>query len=739
MSVISSAVRISGRSEHQRRVKTPTVLQMEVVECGAAALGIILGYYGRLVPLEELRRDCGVSRDGTKASNILKAARRYGLKTKAFKKELDALLKLRCPYIVFWNFNHFVVVEGFRKGRAYLNDPATGPRTVSLQEFDEAYTGLVLVMEPGPDFKKGGRKPSLSLSLWERLRGSVPALMYCVLVGLLLVIPVLAVPVFIQLLIDKVLIQGLDDWLVPLTVGMVLTALLRGLLSWLQLRYLRRLKIKLAIVSSSRFLWHVLRLPVSFYDQRFAGEIDTRVKLNDRVADVLSGRLATTVIDLVMIVFYALVMIQYDVVLTATGMAFAAMNFLVLRWVSRRRMDANARLLQESGKVNALSIAGLQGIETLKASALEPDFFSRWAGHYTKALDAHQEMSVTNLKLGVIPTLLSALASVLILVIGALRVIDGNLTIGMLVAFQSLMQSFLGPVNNLVSLGGLLQELEGDVNRLDDVLRNPTDPNTDEDNTRPLATVDSCRLQGHVELRNITFGYNPLGPPLIENFSFTIRPGQCLALVGVTGSGKSTLAQLVCGLYEPWEGEILFDGKPRSQFPRRVLTDSIALVEQEIPFFEGSVRDNLTLWDPAVPHLSLVQACQNVLIHDAIAALPGGYDSPLLEGAINLSGGQRQRLEIARALVQNPSVLILDEATSALDAETERIIHQNLRRLGCSCILIAHRLSTVRDCDEIIILRAGQVVQRGTHEELLRAGGLYTQLVTGGGQTLQEA
>ncbi|WP_341530725.1 NHLP family bacteriocin export ABC transporter peptidase/permease/ATPase subunit [Nostoc sp. UHCC 0302] len=727
-------------SRPDRRRRTPTLLQMEAVECGAAALGIILGYYDRIVPLAELRQACGVSRDGSKASNILNAARSYGLQAKGFKVDLAGLRKLECPYIVFWNFNHFLIVEGFAKDKVYLNDPATGPRAVSLSEFDQSFTGVVLVGEPGADFQPGGHKPSLTLSLWDRLQSSLGALVYCVIAGLLLVIPGLAIPAFSQAFVDNVLIEGRNDWLRPLIVGMIFTAILNGFLTLLQLQFLRRMKIKLAVGMSSRFLWHILRLPVSFYDQRFAGEISSRVRLNDSLANLLSGRLATTVISAFTVVFYAVVMLQYDVVLTAIGIAFVIVNVSVWRWVSRQRIDANLRLMQEQGKVSGVAISGLQSMETLKASGLESEFFSRWAGYYAKAINARQEMDTTNQNLGVLPSFLTSITSMLLLAVGGLRVMDGVLSIGMLIAFQALMQRFLEPVNNLVSLAGELQEMEGNLGRLDDVLRNAIDPAVEQDisispTQLPAANV---RLQGYVELRNITFGYNRSASPLIENFSLSLKPGQRVALVGGSGSGKSTVAKLVCGLYQPWAGEILFDGQPRKHIPRSILTNSIALVEQDISLFAGSVRDNLTLWDSTVPFSNLVRACKDAAIQDVVLSMPGGYNADLAEGASNLSGGQRQRLEIARTLVNNPAILVMDEATSALDSEAEKMIDQRLRERGCTCVIVAHRLSTIRDCDEIIVFDRGKVVQRGSHEELQQVEGKYLQLIRSEGEALQE-
>ncbi|MCC5609712.1 NHLP family bacteriocin export ABC transporter peptidase/permease/ATPase subunit [Nostoc sp. CHAB 5834] len=730
------------QSRSRGRVKTPTLLQMEAVECGAAALGIILGYYGRIVPLPELRRECGVSRDGSKASNMLKAAKSYKLQAKGFKKELKQLQDLPPPYIVFWNFNHFLVVEGFSSARVYLNDPATGPRHLSLQEFDEGYTGVVLIMEPGAEFTKGGRKPSMILSLWKRLQGATGALVYCLIAGFFLTIVGLAIPVFSQIFVDEILIEQRQHWLRPLLLTMAIAAGLQGWLTLLRLQYLRRLKTKLAVGMSSRFLWHILRLPVSFYAQRFAGEISNRTSLNDQVADVLSGSLATTVIDAVMVIFYALIMFQYDWLLTLVVVSFATINVLTLQLISRQRVDANQRLIQEYGKAAGASIAALQSIETLKASGLESDFFSRWSGYYTKAINSQQELGVTNQTFSVLPTLLSALSSMLLLVVGGLRVMDGHLSIGMLIAFQGLMQSFEEPVNNLVNFGSTLQELEGNLIRLDDVLNNPTDPQLEKRKWRAGKQTENSsplpRLQGYVELRNISFGYSPLEPPLIENFNFSIKPGQRVALVGGSGSGKSTVAKIISGLYEPWAGEILFDGKPREEIPHELVTNSVAMVEQDILLFSGTVRENLTLWDATIADKNLIRACEDAAIDDVILSMSGGYDAELIEGAANLSGGQRQRLEIARAFVNNPTILVMDEATSALDVETEKNIDENLRRRGCTCIIVAHRLSTIRDCDQIIVLERGKIVQRGTHKELWEVEGVYSRLICTEGEALQE-
>lgn len=712
-----------------RRVKTPTVLQMEAVECGAAALAILMGYYGKIVTLEELREACGVSRDGSKASNMVKAARTYGFTAKGYRKEPAALKSLKLPVIVFWNFNHFLVVEGLGKGLVYLNDPASGPRTVTEEEFDQAFTGVVLVIEPGPEFEPGGERHGLFAGLKSRLPLSEPALAYLILAGLALVIPGLVLPVFTKIFVDDFLIGRMDSWLKPLLIGMGITAVVRGLLTWLQQYYLARFHIKLSMSGASKFFWHVLRLPAMFYAQRSPGDISSRVAINDRVASLLTGELATTALNAVMVVFYAALMFSYDVMLTLAGISVAALNVVFLRYVSRKRRDTNQRLANDAGKLIGTSMNGLQMMETLKASGMESDFFAKWSGYQCKVMNGMQEMGSIGVLLVVVPPLLTTLNAILILSLGGLRVMDGYMTIGMLVAFQSLTASFFEPINQLTGMAVKIQEMESDMNRLDDVLRYRCDPQVEAVSESANKEMAPARLQGHLELRDLSFGYSRLDPPLIENFNLTLRPGARVALVGASGCGKSTISKLVMGLYEPWHGEILFDGRPRRDVERPTLTNSLAMVSQEISLFEGTIRDNLTMWDVTLPEERFVQAAKDACIHGAIAARQGGYDSKVLEGGGNFSGGQKQRIEIARALAIDPRILVLDEATSALDPVTEMQVDDNLRRRGCTCLIVAHRLSTIRDCDEIVVLDQGRVVERGTHEQLLAAGGAYAELM----------
>jgi NHLM bacteriocin system ABC transporter peptidase/ATP-binding protein len=717
-----------------KRVRTPTVLQFEAVECGAAALAILLAHYRRFVPLEELRLACGVSRDGSKATNVVKAARHYGMDASGFRRSVEQLETETDPFIVFWNFNHFLVVEGTSRDWIYLNDPASGPRKVTREEFNKSYTGVALLMKPGPGFAPGGTPPNLLGALRRRLAGSYAALAFTVLVGLTLVVPGLLEPVFRQVYIDKYLVNGLDYWIKPMLWIMGLVVVGKAFLVWLQQYYLMRFQVQLAVRSSCDFLWHVLRLPVDFFNQRYAGEIGNRVALNDDVASLLTGELATTFVNLLMIVFYAALMFSYQWQLTLVGIFMAALNLAALKYVSRARVDGNNRLLREQGNLVGVTLSGLGIIETIKASGMENDFFARFAGEQANVVNSSQALGAKSMALDHVPVLLYSLNAAVVLCLGAYDVMLGLMSIGMLLAFQSLMASFMAPFNGLVDMGSRIQSAQGNMNRLDDVLAAAPEPAVVVRDPRlgqgPFAGLS--KLRGTLELRNVSFGYSPLAPPFIRDFNLHIDPGRRVALVGGSGSGKSTIANLVCGLYKPWSGEIRVGGFPRDDVPRPLLVSSLARVSQEIFLFKGSIMDNLTLWDPTLGEEDVVRAAQIANIEDAILARPGGFYGPLEEGGANFSGGQRQRLEIARALAVRPSILVLDEATSALDALTEARIDSNLRRNGCTCLIIAHRLSTIRDCDEIIVLQNGAVAERGTHDQLLALGGAYAKLVSAG-------
>ncbi len=714
----------------ENRKKVPTILQMEAVECGAASLAMICAYYKKYLPLEQLRVDCGVTRDGVKASNMMKAARRYGFQARGFRKEPADLKTMPLPAIIHWNFNHFVVLERFARDQVFINDPASGPRTVSEEEFDLAFTGVILTFEPGPEFQPGGKKNSFVDSLRDWLSGSRVAITYLVLIGLLMVIPGLIVPAFSKIFIDDILLGGKSDWLKPLLWGMGAVVILQAVLTGLQQHYLLKMETKTAVSNAGKFFWHIFRLPVEFFQQRSVGDITNRLQSNDQVAAFLSRELAETAIGLLTIVFYFIVMLQYSIVLALVSLLMASLSITYLLYSSNKIETLNKKLLQDKGKVMGFSISGLYIIETLKASASESDFFAKWSGYHAKEINSQQRLGKTTQVLLQLPEFLSEFANVIVLFVGGLIIINGHLTIGSLIAFQGLLGSFMTPVNGLTHMGMQMKHVQGDINRLEDVFKYNLDQNVSREVEVESEEEAYQKLEGYIEVKDLAFGYNPWDPPLIENFNLSLKPGSRVALVGGSGSGKSTVARLITGIHQPWSGEILFDGKPRENLPRSVMVNSMAVVDQDITLFDGTIKENLTMWDSTISEFNIIRAAKDACIHDDINIRDKGYDHKVNEGGANFSGGQKQRLEIARALAGNPSILILDEATSALDVHTENLVDENIRRRGCTCLIIAHRLSTIRDCDEIIVMDRGKIVERGTHDELKNAGGLYAQLIS---------
>ncbi|MFF5431950.1 NHLP family bacteriocin export ABC transporter peptidase/permease/ATPase subunit [Streptomyces griseofuscus] len=710
-------------------VRTPTVLQMEAVECGAAALAMILGHYGRHVPLEELRIACGVSRDGSRASNLLKAARSYGLTAKGMQMDLAALAEVRAPAILFWEFNHYVVYDGTgrRLGRrgVHINDPAKGRRFVPLEEFDGSFTGVVLVLEPGEDFTRGGRRPGVLGALPARLRGTAGTLPAAVLASLLLVAVGAAVPALSRTYIDTFLIGGQTSLLGVLFTSMAACVLLTLVLTWLQQANLLHGRIISSTLSSARFLRHLLRLPVTFFAQRSPADLVQRLQSNDQVAETLARDLAAAGVDAIVVVLYAVLLYTYDPQLTFLGIGVALLNIVAMRLVVRLRATRTAKLRADTARLTNTAYTGLQLIETMKATGGEDGYFRKWAGQHAATLEEQQRLGVPSAWLGVVAPTLATFNSALILWIGGLRAVEGHISVGLLVAFQALVTRFTAPLTRLNGVAGRIQDFAADVARLKDVENFQADPLY----ARGGPGDETRRLRGHVELENVAFGYSPLDKPLLSGFDLTVGPGQQVALVGGSGSGKSTVSRLISGLYAPWEGVIRIDGRRLEDIPRGALAASVSFVDQEVFLFEGSVRDNVALWDPSIPDEAVVEALKDAALYEVVARRPGGIHGRVDQDGRNFSGGQRQRLEIARALVRRPSILVLDEVTSALDAQTELVVMDNLRRRGCACVVIAHRLSTVRDSDEIVVLQHGTVVERGPHEELVARGGAYAALV----------
>ena len=727
--VLARVARLFGRR------RTPVMLQFEATECGAVCLGIVLAHFGRWVPLQELREACGVTRDGCSATDIVRAARRYGLRVTGWRQEPDDLAKLALPAILFWEFSHFVVLDGIGRRRYHINDPAFGHRTVSADALDRAFTGVALLVERTPEFRTGeSRRPGLRL-LWPWFADARGPLVFAAACGLLLLAPMLATPILVTLLVDHVLAAPqAPPWAAVFVGAAAVSAGLVYLLAWLQHRCLQRLNVRLSIVQADRFVRRLFRLPVQFFTHRLAGDLMARMQVVSRVAAQGSVQLVGIVLEIVISACCLLLMVFYDPLLAALVAALAAVSVVLMRVFSRLRIEESWIMRRHQAMLGGLAVTGLRNVEVLQATAAEDDFYARWSGHQALELHARQRYAELGHVIGALPTLFSILGGAAVIGLGGLRVIDGGMTVGMLMGFYIVAGNFLRPVGRLVQFADMLQVLEADLQRLHDVFDATEDPLLTADAARPAASVahlgGRLRLAGRLALRDVTFGYRRNGTPLIENFSLALEPGQRVAVVGATGSGKSTLVLLLSGIHAPWSGEVSFDGTPLAEVPRDVLTASVAVVSQRPFLFAGTVRDNLTLWNPTVPREKLIAAARDALMHDTISERPGGYDSLVEEGGRNFSGGQRQRLEIARALVRDPSILVLDEATCALDAISEVRIDDALRRRGCTCLIVAHRLSTIRDCDRIVVLDQGRQVQAGTHEELLAdEAGAYHRLV----------
>ena len=709
--------------------KVPVVMQMEALECGAASLTMILAYYNKWIPLEQVRSDCGVSRDGSNAKNVLKAARSYGLIAKGYRYEPEELKKSGVfPCIVHWNFNHFVVLDGFKGRKAYLNDPARGSYTVSMEAFDKAFTGICLMFEPGENFQPSGKPKSVLGFARKRLEGTGTAIAFVVLTTLITSLMGILNPAFSRIFLDRLLTGRNPEWLAPFLGALALMAVVQLTVQWVQAVYSLKINGKLAVVGNSTFLWHVLRMPMEFFSQRMAGDIQQRQSTNASIANTLINTFAPLVLDALMMLFYLVVMLRYSLPLTCIGLLSIVVNLVMSRVISQKRVNITRVQMRDAGKLAGATVAGIEMIETIKASGAENGYFEKWSGYQASVNTQQVRFAKLNQYLGMVPGLASSLCNTAVLMLGVYLTMRGQFTVGMIMAFQGFLASFSAPAASLIGAGQTLQEMRTQMERIEDVMQYPPDVSYDGEAADPDGEYD--KLSGTVELRDVTFGYSRLDPPLIEHFSMTLKPGSRVAFVGASGCGKSTLSKLISGLYQPWSGEILFDGKPMRDIDRSVFTGSLAVVDQDIILFEDTIRNNIKMWDNSIEDFEMILAARDAQLHEDIMQRDGGYDYKLTEGGKDFSGGQRQRMEIARVLAQDPTIIILDEATSALDAKTEYEVVKSIKDRGITCVVVAHRLSTIRDCDEIIVLDHGKVMERGTHQELFARNGLYTQLVS---------
>ncbi len=711
--------------------KVPVVMQMEALECGAASLAMVLAYYGKWVPLERVRADCGVSRDGSNARNVLRAARSYGLKAQGYRYEPGALKQSGgFPCIVHWNFNHFVVLCGFRGNHAYINDPARGASRISMEEFDRSFTGVCMAFSPSEEFEPGGKPRSVLAFAGEKLRGAGAALAFVAVTALISALIGIIQPAFSRIFLDRLLTGQNPAWLYPFLLALAGLSAVSLVAQAVNAAYSLKIEGKLAVVANATFLWHVLRLPMEFFSQRMAGDIAARAAENQDVAATLVRKFAPMALEFVMLVFYLGVMLRYSLILTLVGIGSIAVNMLVARLISNKRVNIARVQTRDAGKLYAATVSGIEMIETIKASGAENGYFEKWSGYQAGVNTANARFTRLNQYLGAVPGLVSSLTNTAILMLGVLFTMRGSFTVGMILAFQGFMRAFQAPATKFIAAGQSIQEMRTGMERIEDVLKYPADRMlAPEAPARDHEDHAYAKLSGALEIKNLTFGYSRLAEPVIKNFNLSLAPGKSVALVGTSGCGKSTLSKLISGLYAPWSGEILFDGQPLASIRREVLTGSVAVVDQEIILFEDTIANNIKMWDSSIEDFEMILAARDAQLHEDIMQREGGYRYKLTEGGRDFSGGQRQRMEIARVLAQDPTVIIMDEATSALDAKTEFNVARAVRERGISLIIVAHRLSTIRDCDEIVVIERGEAAERGTHEELLRKNGYYTKLV----------
>ena len=707
--------------------KVPVVMQMEALECGAAALCMVLAYYDKWIPLEQVRADCGVSRDGSKATNILRAARSYGMEASGYRFEPEDLRQEgEFPCIIHWEFNHFVVLNGFKGDKAYINDPARGNVAVSMEQFDESFTGIVLMITPGEDFEPSGRPKSVVNFALSRLEGTESAAVFVFLTTVITSLLGIVNAGFSRAFLDYLLPGKNPSWIMPFFFGLGIITFVQIISAWIQAVYSLRLNGKMAVVGNSSYMWKVFKLPMEFFSQRMAGDIQSRQAANASIASQVVNTIAPLLINTAMMVFYLVVMIRYSWLLSLVGLASVLFDAALSRVISNKRINITRVMMRDAGKLSGATVGAMDMIETIKSSGAENGYFERWAGYQASVNTQNIRFEKLDYYLGIVPGIVSSILDTLVLILGVYLTMRGEFTVGMIMAFQGFMASFMAPAGSVITAGQEIQEMRSGMERIQDVMEYPEDIAFAE-----KEGVESySKLSGNVSMKNVSFGYSRLAPPLIEDFNLEIRPGQRVAFVGMSGCGKSTLAKLISGLYQPWSGDILIDGQRVSDIDRNILTGSVAVVDQDIILFEDTIANNIKMWDNSIEDFEMIMAARDAQIHEDIMQRDGGYQYKLTDGGRDFSGGQRQRIEIARVLAQDPTIIILDEATSALDAKTEYDVVRSIKDRGITCIVIAHRLSTIRDCDEILVMDNGRVVERGTHDELMALGGTYSQLVT---------